>query len=89
VLLHVRLAATTPPAVFEAYLRGEPGVLHAWHTAGDIDFEVHLICDGVSDLHALLTRARRDGGAQDTTTQGGHHDRHRNRRPRPTHTYPT
>jgi Lrp/AsnC family leucine-responsive transcriptional regulator len=54
--------------VFEEYLRGEPGVLQAWQTAGDMDFEVHLICDGVSDLHALLTRARRQGGAQETTT---------------------
>jgi Lrp/AsnC family leucine-responsive transcriptional regulator len=68
VLLHVRLAASTPPTVFEEYLRGEPGVLQAWQTAGDIDFEVHLVCGGVNDLHALLTRARREGGAQETTT---------------------
>jgi DNA-binding Lrp family transcriptional regulator len=68
VLVHIRLAAGTPPTAFEEYLRGEPGVLHAWQTAGDIDFEVHLACGGVDDLHALLTRARREGGARETTT---------------------
>jgi DNA-binding Lrp family transcriptional regulator len=68
VLVHVRLAPATHPTEFEDYLRGVPGVLHVWRTAGDIDFEVHLVCDGVNDLHALLTRARREGGAQETTT---------------------
>jgi hypothetical protein len=68
VLVHVRLAPTTPPATFERYLHSEPGVLQVWHTAGDIDFEIHLHCHGISDLHDLLTRARSVGGAQETTT---------------------
>ena len=68
VLVHVRLAPTTLPAMFESYLHSEPGVLHVWHTAGDIDFEIHLHCQGISDLHDLLTRARSVGGAQETTT---------------------
>ena len=66
--MHVRLASTTPPSTFETFLLSEPGVLHAWHTAGDIDFEVHLRCPGIGDLHALLTRARYLGGARETTT---------------------
>ena len=57
VLVHVRLAPTTLPAMFERYLHSEPGVLHVWHTAGDIDFEIHLHCQGISDLHDLLTLA--------------------------------
>lgn len=68
VLVHVRLEPTTPPELFAAYLRTERGVLSAWHTAGDIDFEVHLRCEGLADLHELLTRARCVGGASATTT---------------------
>jgi hypothetical protein len=68
VLVHVRLEPTTPPELFAAYLHTERTVLHAWHTAGDIDFEVHLRCQGLADLHDLLTRARCVGGARATTT---------------------
>ena len=68
VLVHVRLAPNTLPEVFDGFLRTEPAVLQAWRLAGDIDFEVHLRCQGLSDLHALLGRARKLGGAQETTT---------------------
>ncbi len=68
VLVHVRLAPDTLPEVFDSFLRTEPGVIQAWRLAGDIDFEVHLRCAGLSDLHALLGRARKVGGAWETTT---------------------